>query len=1241
LFGLRFQIDRLQAASVNMQRLPESSSKTPSKGAPSIPRIDVAQASFDVVELGAELAGAPATLKLHGSAHLRSVQDMAFDGAAHRIDGDGDYVLNLHFDAKRMDAVLDVHEPANGPLENLIQLPGLGPLAATLNLNGPRTAERLDLAIDAGALRGRVQGTFNVSEPSADVDFSLDSPALGPRPDLAWDRASIKGRWHGSFKTPTADAHVEADNLRLPGGTQLATLNADLSASGGNAAVRALVGGLRIPALQPQLLESSPLKIDASMRLDDSKLPLELTASHRLFVLNAHDDTAGLTAGKKNVTAEVQLLDVGTLAALAGQHVQGKALVKARVSGDAESTKIVLDASAASLTGTESWSAAVGERATLQLSGTLTDTAWNLESMQFAGRAVSLAANGSGSRPVAAASAGRGAGAATPASVQLKWDLTVSDLAKLSAAISGSAHASGTLDGPATALAAEAHVTSTIAVRGSSSGPLSAEVKLRGLPSAPSGTLEAEGSLDGAPLSVDVEMERDAAGSARLLVRRTDWKSAHAEGDVTVAAGGERSHGQLRLQIADLSDLQHLLGLNVGGSLAGDLVLSPDHERTHAHFDLDARDLTLGQLKGVAVVTGDGDTDALALTLALNVPELRGTAASVSAAGSLNLGGHEFTLASAVANYRGQELRLLSPAKVAFADGVSIEQLKLGAGQAVLEINGEISPALDARMSLRQVNPSLINAFAPGLLQSGTIEAHAELQGSIASPTGQVRLLATGMQLADDAALGLPALDLEASARLQGNTAEIDARLIGGAQSKLNVTGHAPLAADGELDLKIGGTLDVGMINPLLEARGQHAAGALAIDATVDGSVAAPEIGGTLTLTKGSVRDYVRGVSITDIAAQVVGSHGTLQIKSFTGSAAPGTLSMTGSIGVLQAGIPVDLELKAVNAQPIVSKLVTSNLNADLHLTGSARTRLDIAGTMHLNRTLIGIPNSLPPDVAVLDVRRRGKAAPPAPVKQLVIGLDVAVQAPQQILVQGRGIDIEVGGEMHVSGTTDTPVVSGGFDLQRGNFSLAGSRLNFTAGRVSFNGAGLKNKIDPSLDFTATAALSDATVTLTISGFADSPQFEFSSPGLGQDEIMARLLFGTNAAQLSGLQAAQIAAALASLSGVGGDGGLNPLAKIQKTLGLDRLSFGSGTTNTATGTENSGASIEAGRYISKRVYVEAKQTTQGTSQLQADVDLTKHLKLQTRLGNGTVSVQGTTPESDPGSSIGLSYGFEY
>jgi translocation and assembly module TamB len=129
------------------------------------------------------------------------------------------------------------------------------------------------------------------------------------------------------------------------------------------------------------------------------------------------------------------------------------------------------------------------------------------------------------------------------------------------------------------------------------------------------------------------------------------------------------------------------------------------------------------------------------------------------------------------------------------------------------------------------------------------------------------------------------------------------------------------------------------------------------------------------------------------------------------------------------------------------------------------------------------------------------------------------------------------------------------------------------------------------------------------------------------------------------LQLAEVGVALANLSGVGGDGGLNPLVRLQKSLGLDRLTVGPGATSpgiaTGAGSQNSGASIEAGRYISKRIYIEAKQSTTGTSQLEADVDLTKHLKLQTRLGNGTASVQGTTPENDPGSSVGLLYQFEY
>jgi translocation and assembly module TamB len=62
--------------------------------------------------------------------------------------------------------------------------------------------------------------------------------------------------------------------------------------------------------------------------------------------------------------------------------------------------------------------------------------------------------------------------------------------------------------------------------------------------------------------------------------------------------------------------------------------------------------------------------------------------------------------------------------------------------------------------------------------------------------------------------------------------------------------------------------------------------------------------------------------------------------------------------------------------------------------------------------------------------------------------------------------------------------------------------------------------------------------------------------------------------------------------------------------------------------------------VNSRVFIGAKQSTTGYSQVEVDVDLTKHLKLQTRLGNGT-AIQGTTPENDPGSTIGLMYQLEY
>lgn len=1213
------RVDRLQVASVDMSRLPRSSSN--SGASPAIPRIDVAAASIDLVKLGPQLAGVEASLRLNGSAHLHSLRDMLFVAQAQRIDNDGEYKLHLHFDAQRMDASLELREPAGGPLENIVSLPGLGALQATLSLNGLRSQERFDLVLQAGDLKGNAQGILDLNELSGDFSFAFDSQAMTPRPDLSWQQSHLQGSWHGSTKSPKAQAHFAVDGLKMPGNMQAATLVADLAADLGKAEVHGVARGLRIPGSQPRLLESDPVKIDATVHLDDPKRPVEMLASHRLFTLKG----TAVTAGAQSASLELRLPNVAPFAVYLAQDLKGSAVVDAQLDANPAAIHIKLDANAALIPGTQPWAALLGDRATLEFVGSYNDGALSVDNAKLSGHAVAVTANGS----------------VNSHSAKARWQLTLPNLTALSPVLAGTLRASGSLQGVLTDLAADAHLSATLSVRGAQSGVITADMKVHGLPSAPEGELSAEGLLDAAPLHVNIAVQRGAKQAVHAVIHQADWRSAHAEGDVTLSMDKAQLQGQLAVTVAQLSDFQQLLGMEIAGSLAAKADLRPAGERTRAGMQIDGKDLLVRGLPGSVHVSGEGFTDSFAFKAAAQIPKLNGQPVSLTANGTLNLDADEIAVASALGNYAGQEIRLLEPVRIYFANGVAFDLLKLGAQKAELDAQGQISPTLALRISLRQVQPALVNMLLPNLLAAGAIDAHADLHGSLSAPVGEVVVNALGIQSADDAALGLPPANIHITAGLRGHTADIDAHLDAGAASRLSAVGEAPLAADGAIDMKINGKLDAGLMNAFLEARGQHAAGQLTIDATVTGSVADPQIAGSLDLAQGRINDYGRGISLTDITAQMVGKEGTLEIKSFTAAAAPGSVSMSGSIGVLQKGIPVDLKFAARNAQPIVSKLITANLNADLQIKGTARERLDITGTMHLNRTLIGIPNGLPLNVAVLDVRRRGKKQIVVADKPLVIGLDVAVQAPQEILVQGRGLDAEMGGDLQIGGTTESPVVSGGFELQRGTFSLATGRLNFTSGRVSFNGAGLKSKIDPTLDFTAQATVSDTTAIMHISGLADAPVFDFTSnPARPQDEIMALLLFGAPTQQLTPLQLAQVGAALASVSGVGGNGSLNPLVKIQRSLGLDRLKIGAGTTTNATGTDT-GASIEAGRYISKRIYIEAKQSTAGTSQLEADVDLTKHLKLQTKIGNGSASVQGTTPDNDPGSSIGLFYQFEY
>jgi translocation and assembly module TamB len=258
--------------------------------------------------------------------------------------------------------------------------------------------------------------------------------------------------------------------------------------------------------------------------------------------------------------------------------VHGDATIKAQVRHDSASTHLTADATASIDGGTAFWAGTLrGGSTRLQVAAAISEKDFTIERLTLTGRTLSLSASGSASRTAAQ-------------ELNARWDLALSDLATLSPTLAGTLNLSGKINGPANALSAVAELTSTLSIRGSPSGTVSASVHADGLPKAPRGTVEAHGTLDGAPLLLNVSLERGKGGEVRALIQHADWKSAHIDGDLTSGADVAQARGNLHLRMSQLADLDRLLGSDIQGSVAGSLALTPDPVRSprrgdRRHFD--------------------------------------------------------------------------------------------------------------------------------------------------------------------------------------------------------------------------------------------------------------------------------------------------------------------------------------------------------------------------------------------------------------------------------------------------------------------------------------------------------------------------------------------------------------------------------------------------------------------------------------------------------------------------------
>ncbi|MCF8476215.1 MAG: translocation/assembly module TamB domain-containing protein, partial [Pseudolabrys sp.] len=285
--------------------------------------------------------------------------------------------------------------------------------------------------------------------------------------------------------------------------------------------------------------------------------------------------------------------------------------------------------------------------------------------------------------------------------------------------------------------------------------------------------------------------------------------------------------------------------------------------------------------------------------------------------------------------------------------------------------------------------------------------------------------------------------------------------------------------------------------------------------------------------------------------------------------------------------------------------------NLSLSLSGPLARSPTISGTIDVVSLDVTDPEQLPATLRPIDGTVH-VSPPPAAAARLAAQarakalarrtpafdamLDLTISAPNRVFVRGRGIDAELGGDLRLRGRLSNPETIGAFELRRGRFSIAGTRLDFTEGRVLFTG-----DLTPTLDFVAQTRASDVTAIITISGSARQPSFAFSSePDLPQDEVLSRILFSKASGGLSAIQALQLAQVAAQFSGAGGP---DVFERVRKSLGVDSLDVSVGT--------NGNPTVGVSRSIGRRLSIGVKTGTEATdSGVTVDLDVTRNIRLK-------------------------------
>ncbi|WLR92083.1 translocation/assembly module TamB domain-containing protein [Shinella zoogloeoides] len=822
----------------------------------------------------------------------------------------------------------------------------------------------------------------------------------------------------------------------------------------------------------------------------------------------------------------------------------------------------------------------------------------------------------------------------------------VLNLGKVLADAAGEAEFDLSASGPVEGLDVSAKVTSSGAtLSGRTLSDLVVSLKGKAVADSPSGELTATGALDGQAINVRSSITSEG-GRISVPVLEAEIGPNTLKGSLALASNF-MPDGTIRFNFPDLGLLAAMAGQQAAGNLSGQLEIATTGGKTSATVqasgsairrdtvsitkpavDLSIADLATAAITGTVraerVAAGENRVDALKLDFSRE-----GQATSFDLTGRLDGaplvtkgkvlqrdGGLDVALQTVEAAPRRIALKLAKPTTIGVANGVAtLDGLTIQTGRGSVAISGKAGEALDLSLRLNAVPAALVNNFAAGLDADGTIGGTVTVKGKAAAPVVNYALDWNGAVTSQTRGAGIGALDINAKGEFANNQVRLDTVLSGAGGLSFRGGGTVGIGGATPLGLKFNGKVPFGVLQGQLSAQGFVLTGNADVDVSIGGTAAAPSVTGSITAGGASLVDVRRNLAVENLTIRVTMSGKQAVIETVSGKlASGGQLSASGTVGIDPAsGFPVDVAVKLGDITYIDGTLVTANVTGDMTLKGPV-AGLALAGKVVINKANITIPQKLPASLSEIDIKHRNA---PDDVKRMTadvqreqggsgasrgIALDLTIESPGQLFVRGRGINAEMGGSLKITGTSSSPVVSGGFELERGRMEILTRRLDFTSAHIGFAGG-----LVPTVNLVAGSSAGTTEITVTVAGVASNPTVTFaSSPSLPQDEILAQLIFNRSMSNLSAVQIAQLASAASQLAG-GSSTGL--LDSLRSKLGVDDLDI----TTDAEGR----AAVSAGKYLNERTYIELKQDpeTNGAKAV-INLDVGRGLKLRGEAGSG-------------------------